>query len=61
MCVCILQAYLAFLLHLEKLACAIHPLLDAPPVDVPGVTQGSLRRRLGALKSLQPLLRSGMR
>ncbi|XP_012687708.1 pyridine nucleotide-disulfide oxidoreductase domain-containing protein 2 [Clupea harengus] len=55
------QAYLAFLLHLEKLACAIHPLLDAPPVDVPGVTQGSLRRRLGALKSLQPLLRSGLR
>ncbi|XP_051946217.1 pyridine nucleotide-disulfide oxidoreductase domain-containing protein 2-like isoform X1 [Xyrauchen texanus] len=55
------KVYPDFLNHLERLACAIHPLLDAPPVDIPGVTQGSLRKRLSALKSLKPLVKSGMK
>uniref|UniRef100_A0A8B9LEZ4 Pyridine nucleotide-disulfide oxidoreductase domain-containing protein 2 n=1 Tax=Astyanax mexicanus TaxID=7994 RepID=A0A8B9LEZ4_ASTMX len=50
-----------YVAHLEKLACAIHPLLDAPPVDIPGVTQGSLRNRIAALKSLKPLVQSGLK
>lgn len=44
---------------MEKLASAIHPLLDAPPVDIPGVIEGSLRKRMAALKSLKPLVKSG--
>ncbi|XP_051507311.1 pyridine nucleotide-disulfide oxidoreductase domain-containing protein 2 [Myxocyprinus asiaticus] len=55
------KVYPDFLNHLERLACAIHPLLDAPPVDIPGVTQGSLRKRISALKSLKPLVKSGMK
>ncbi|XP_065152113.1 pyridine nucleotide-disulfide oxidoreductase domain-containing protein 2 isoform X2 [Paramisgurnus dabryanus] len=54
------KVYPDFLSHLERLACAIHPLLDAPPVDIPGVTQGSMRKRLSALKSLKPLVKSGL-
>ncbi|XP_063047909.1 pyridine nucleotide-disulfide oxidoreductase domain-containing protein 2 [Engraulis encrasicolus] len=55
------QMYLGFLEHLEKLACAIHPLLDAPPVDVPKVTEGSIRSRLAALNTLRPLISSGLK
>ncbi|XP_072534087.1 pyridine nucleotide-disulfide oxidoreductase domain-containing protein 2 [Salminus brasiliensis] len=50
-----------YVAHLEKLACAIHPLLDAPPVDILGMTQGSLRKRIAAMKSLKPLLKSGLK
>ncbi|KAI4874260.1 hypothetical protein NFI96_028434, partial [Prochilodus magdalenae] len=50
-----------YLAHLEKLACAIHPLLDAPPVDIPGMTQGSLRKRIVAMKSLKPVVKSGLK
>uniref|UniRef100_A0A8C2DSR6 Pyridine nucleotide-disulfide oxidoreductase domain-containing protein 2 n=1 Tax=Cyprinus carpio TaxID=7962 RepID=A0A8C2DSR6_CYPCA len=46
-------------LYLNLLACAIHPLLDAPPVDIPGLTQGSLRKKISALRSLKPLVKSG--
>ncbi|XP_036402776.1 pyridine nucleotide-disulfide oxidoreductase domain-containing protein 2 [Megalops cyprinoides] len=55
------KAYPAFQTHLEKLASAIHPLLDAPPVDIPGVTQGPLRRRMAALKSIRPLIKCGLK
>ncbi|KAK9964155.1 hypothetical protein ABG768_005353 [Culter alburnus] len=55
------KAYPDFLTYLERLACAIHPLLDAPPVDIPGLTQGSLRKRISALRSLKPLLKSGLK
>ncbi|XP_062852233.1 pyridine nucleotide-disulfide oxidoreductase domain-containing protein 2 [Trichomycterus rosablanca] len=55
------KAFPDYVAHLEKLACAIHPLLDAPPVDVPGITQGSLRKRMAAMKSLKPLLKSGLK
>lgn len=54
------QAYPDFVTHLEKLAGAIHPLLDAPPVDVQGVTAGSLRKRLAAAKTLKPVVKCGV-
>lgn len=53
------KAYPDYVAHLEKLACAIHPLLDAPPVDIPGITEGSLRKRIAAMRSLKPLVKSG--
>lgn len=46
--------------YLEKLGAAIHPLLDAPPVDVAGVTTGSLRKRLAAAKTLRPIVKCGV-
>ncbi|XP_060781877.1 pyridine nucleotide-disulfide oxidoreductase domain-containing protein 2 [Neoarius graeffei] len=55
------KAYPEYVAHLEKLACAIHPLLDAPPVDIPGVIEGSLRKRIAAMKSLKPLVKSGLK
>uniref|UniRef100_A0A667Y5U0 Pyridine nucleotide-disulfide oxidoreductase domain-containing protein 2 n=1 Tax=Myripristis murdjan TaxID=586833 RepID=A0A667Y5U0_9TELE len=54
------KAFPEFVTHLEKLAGAIHPLLDAPPVDIPGVTAGSLRKRLSAAKTLMPIVRCGV-
>uniref|UniRef100_A0A9J8A3N1 Pyridine nucleotide-disulfide oxidoreductase domain-containing protein 2 n=1 Tax=Cyprinus carpio carpio TaxID=630221 RepID=A0A9J8A3N1_CYPCA len=53
------KVYPEFLSYLERLGCAIHPLLDAPPVDIPGLTQGSLRKKISALRSLKPLVKSG--
>ncbi|KAJ8248389.1 hypothetical protein GJAV_G00241510 [Gymnothorax javanicus] len=53
------KAFPAFVAHLEKLASAIHPLLDAPPVNIPRVTEGPLRSRLAALKTLRPLIKTG--
>ncbi|XP_070833890.1 pyridine nucleotide-disulfide oxidoreductase domain-containing protein 2 [Chaetodon trifascialis] len=55
------KAFPEFVAHLEKLAEAIHPLLDAPPVDIPGVTAGSLRKRLAAAKTLTPIVRCGLK
>ncbi|KAF0027470.1 hypothetical protein F2P81_020211 [Scophthalmus maximus] len=55
------KAYPDFVAHLEKLAGAIHPLLDAPPVDIPGVTTGSLGKRLAAAKTLTPLVKCGLK
>ncbi|XP_053477209.1 pyridine nucleotide-disulfide oxidoreductase domain-containing protein 2 isoform X1 [Ictalurus furcatus] len=55
------MAYPDYVAHLEKLACAIHPLLDAPPVDIPGITEGSLRKRIAAMRSLKPLVKSGLK
>lgn len=54
-------AYPEFGAYLEKLAGAIHPLLDAPPVDIPGVTTGSLRKRLAAAKTLRPIVKCGLK
>ncbi|XP_063347768.1 pyridine nucleotide-disulfide oxidoreductase domain-containing protein 2 isoform X1 [Pelmatolapia mariae] len=55
------KAYPEFVAHLERLADAIHPLLDAPPVDIPGFTSGSLRRRVAAAKTLMPIFRCGLK
>ncbi|KAM4607005.1 pyridine nucleotide-disulfide oxidoreductase domain-containing protein 2 isoform 2-T2 [Polymixia lowei] len=55
------KAFPHFVAHLEKLAGAIHPLLDAPPVDIAGVTTGSLRKRLTAAKTVMPLVKCGMK
>lgn len=57
---CCCQAYPDFVACLEKLGAAIHPLLDAPPVDVAGVTTGSLRKRLAAAKTLRPIVKCGV-
>uniref|UniRef100_A0A8C5E7K9 Pyridine nucleotide-disulfide oxidoreductase domain-containing protein 2 n=1 Tax=Gouania willdenowi TaxID=441366 RepID=A0A8C5E7K9_GOUWI len=55
------KAYPEFVAHLEKLAAAVHPLLDAPPVDIPGLTAGSLRKRMTAAKTLKPLVKCGLK
>ncbi|KAF5910232.1 pyridine nucleotide-disulfide oxidoreductase domain-containing protein 2-like [Clarias magur] len=55
------KAYPEYVAHLEKLASAIHPLLDAPPVDIVGVIEGSLRKRIAAVKSLKHLVKSGLK
>lgn len=44
---------------MNSLALAIGPLLDAAPVDVEALRQGSLLRRLRSLSTLAPLLRAG--
>lgn len=54
------QAFPAFVAHLEKLAAAIQPLLDAPPVNILGVTTGSLGKRLAAAKTLMPVVKCGV-
>lgn len=54
------QAFPGFVSYLEKLAGAIHPLLDAPPVDIPGVTTGSLGKRMAAAKTLMPIVKCGV-
>lgn len=54
------QAYPDFVACLDKLGAAIHPLLDAPPVDVAGVATGSLRKRLAAAKTLRPIVKCGV-
>ncbi|XP_015235672.1 PREDICTED: pyridine nucleotide-disulfide oxidoreductase domain-containing protein 2 isoform X1 [Cyprinodon variegatus] len=53
--------YPEFAAYLEKLASAIHPLLDAPPVDIRGITAGSPRKRLTAAKTLLPFLKCGLK
>ncbi|XP_037322309.2 pyridine nucleotide-disulfide oxidoreductase domain-containing protein 2 isoform X1 [Pungitius pungitius] len=53
------EAFPAFNAYLEKLAEAIHPLLDAPPVDIAAVTSGSPIKRLNAAKTLMPLVKCG--
>uniref|UniRef100_A0A3P8V9Y9 Pyridine nucleotide-disulfide oxidoreductase domain-containing protein 2 n=1 Tax=Cynoglossus semilaevis TaxID=244447 RepID=A0A3P8V9Y9_CYNSE len=54
------QAYPDFTAHLEKLVEAVYPLLDGPPVNIPGVTSGSLRTRLAAAKTLIPAVKFGL-
>lgn len=56
----VLQIYPAYQAYMERLASAIEPLLDAPPVNIPGVTTGSLRKRVAALRTLKPLLQTGI-
>ncbi|XP_012736101.3 pyridine nucleotide-disulfide oxidoreductase domain-containing protein 2 [Fundulus heteroclitus] len=55
------KAYPEFVAHLEKLAGAIHPLLDSPPVDIRGVTAGSPMKRLAAAKTLMPVVKCGVK
>lgn len=42
------------------LVSALDLLLDAPPVDIAALGQGSLLQRLRALQALRPLLQAGM-
>lgn len=53
--------YKDFIIHLERFANSIHPLLDAPPVDIPGLTAGPLRKRLAATKTLLPIIKCGLK
>uniref|UniRef100_A0A673G5W6 Pyridine nucleotide-disulfide oxidoreductase domain-containing protein 2 n=1 Tax=Sinocyclocheilus rhinocerous TaxID=307959 RepID=A0A673G5W6_9TELE len=39
----------------------LYDLINAPPVDIPGLTQGSLRKKISALRSLKPLVKSGFK
>ncbi|XP_056292202.1 pyridine nucleotide-disulfide oxidoreductase domain-containing protein 2 [Pseudoliparis swirei] len=55
------KAFPDFNAYLEKLAGAIHPLLDAPPVDIPGLTSGSPMKRLAAAKTLMPVVKCGLK
>ncbi|XP_075932888.1 pyridine nucleotide-disulfide oxidoreductase domain-containing protein 2 [Anarhichas minor] len=55
------KAFPEFNAYLEKLAGAIHPLLDAPPVDIPGITSGSPMKRLAAAKTLMPVVKCGLK
>lgn len=55
------RVYKDFVTYLDKLADSIHPLLDAPPVDIPGLTVGPLRKRLAALKTMQPIIKCGLK
>ncbi|KAK9541563.1 hypothetical protein VZT92_001596 [Zoarces viviparus] len=55
------KAFPEFNAYLEKLAGAIHPLLDAPPVDIPGITSGSPMKRLAAAKTLMPIVKCGLK
>lgn len=57
---CCSQAYPDFVKHLDKLAAAVQPLLDAPPVDITGATSGSLRKRLAAVKTTIPMVKCGV-
>ncbi|XP_003964167.1 pyridine nucleotide-disulfide oxidoreductase domain-containing protein 2 isoform X1 [Takifugu rubripes] len=54
------EVYPDFVAHLDSLAAAIHPLLDAPPVDIPSATTGSLRKRLAAARTAVPLVKCGL-
>lgn len=44
---------------MNRLVSAIDPLLDAPPVDMAAITQGSLLQRVKSLRSLRPLIKAG--
>ncbi|XP_073451647.1 pyridine nucleotide-disulfide oxidoreductase domain-containing protein 2-like [Aquarana catesbeiana] len=45
---------------MNRLVSAIDPLLDAPPVDMAAITQGSLLQRVKSLRSLRPLIKAGI-
>uniref|UniRef100_A0A3B4B966 Pyridine nucleotide-disulfide oxidoreductase domain-containing protein 2 n=1 Tax=Periophthalmus magnuspinnatus TaxID=409849 RepID=A0A3B4B966_9GOBI len=53
------DARVNFIIYLERLADSIQPLLDAPPVNLPGLTTGSLRKRFAATKTLLPAIKCG--
>ncbi|XP_037352511.1 pyridine nucleotide-disulfide oxidoreductase domain-containing protein 2 isoform X2 [Talpa occidentalis] len=53
------QAFPKYEEFMNRLALAIDPLLDAPPVDTAAFQQGSLVQRLKSLSTLKPLLQAG--
>ncbi|XP_072293556.1 pyridine nucleotide-disulfide oxidoreductase domain-containing protein 2 isoform X2 [Eucyclogobius newberryi] len=55
------RVYTDFIKHLDRLADSIQPLLDAPPVNIPGLTTGSLQKRLSAAKTLLPVIKCGLK
>ncbi|XP_039630524.1 pyridine nucleotide-disulfide oxidoreductase domain-containing protein 2 isoform X1 [Polypterus senegalus] len=55
------KAYPLYQTHMEKIANAIEPLLDAPPVNIAGIFSGALKEKLVALRTFMPLLQTGRR
>nr|XP_014346389.1 PREDICTED: pyridine nucleotide-disulfide oxidoreductase domain-containing protein 2 [Latimeria chalumnae] len=55
------KAYADYETLMDQLATAVEPLLDTPPVDVAGLSSQSLLQRLRSLKTLRPLLQTGMK
>ncbi|XP_032890356.1 pyridine nucleotide-disulfide oxidoreductase domain-containing protein 2 [Amblyraja radiata] len=55
------QAYAAYEALTSRIAAAIQPLLDTAPVDIPSLTDGSLRQRVRALRTVKPLVHAGLR
>ncbi|XP_006925960.1 pyridine nucleotide-disulfide oxidoreductase domain-containing protein 2 isoform X1 [Pteropus alecto] len=53
------QAFPKYEAFMNRLALAINPLLDAAPVDMEALRQGSLLQRLKSLSTLTPLLQAG--
>ncbi|XP_004616477.2 pyridine nucleotide-disulfide oxidoreductase domain-containing protein 2 [Sorex araneus] len=53
------QAFPGYETFMHRLALAVDPLLDSPPVDPGAFQQGSLLRRLRSLPTLRPLLQAG--
>ncbi|KAG8435455.1 hypothetical protein GDO86_013405 [Hymenochirus boettgeri] len=54
------KAYPEYENFMNRLVCAIDPLLDSPPVDTSAITRGSLLKRLKSLKTLKPLMKAGI-
>lgn len=55
------KVYKDFVIYLEKVGGSIQPLLDAPPVNIPGLTAGTLRKRFAAAKTLLPAIKCGLK
>ncbi|XP_049646367.1 pyridine nucleotide-disulfide oxidoreductase domain-containing protein 2 [Suncus etruscus] len=53
------QYFPAYEDFMHRLALAMDPLLDSPPVDLEAFQRGSILQRLKSLSTLQPLLRAG--
>ncbi|KAM4636689.1 pyridine nucleotide-disulfide oxidoreductase domain-containing protein 2 [Discoglossus pictus] len=54
------KAYPEYEDFMNRLVLAIDPLLDAPPVDTKALVEGSLLKRVQALKTLRPVLKAGV-
>lgn len=55
----LLQYFPAYEDFMHRLALAMDPLLDSPPVDLEAFHRGSILQRLKSLSTLQPLLQAG--
>ncbi|XP_078268840.1 LOW QUALITY PROTEIN: pyridine nucleotide-disulfide oxidoreductase domain-containing protein 2 [Rhinoraja longicauda] len=55
------RAYAAYEALTSRIATAIQPLLDTAPVDIPSLTNSSLRQRVRSLHTVKPLVHTGLR
>ncbi|XP_038678087.1 pyridine nucleotide-disulfide oxidoreductase domain-containing protein 2 isoform X2 [Scyliorhinus canicula] len=56
-----LKAYAEYEAFINRMATAVDPLLDAVPVDIPSLTSSSLRERIRSLRTVKPLLKTGLK